>query len=830
MRLLATVAAFIGGAIVVVGGAGPLLHPTSSISSTASEVTNPASLPSAAAPVPRTSREAIPDEVLTEVVQRTCTACHNDAALLGGLSLQRFDVARAAASAPVAEKMIGKLRAAMMPPPGMPRPAGDTLLALVETLEARLDRAAARDPNPGDRSFQRLNRAEYEASIRDLLGLEIQGGAFLPLDTKSENFDNVADVQGLSPTLLDAYLNAAAEVTRLALGDRDATTTDVTYSVPGYASQLERVEGAPFGTRGGLSVTHNFPADGEYEFRVTFAHTTVGNAFAGKDARFEQVEISIDGVRVALLDIDQWLTIASPEAISMRTEPVFVRAGPKRLTAAFVRKTEGPVEDLLRPHDWSMSDRHTALGARGLTFLPHLEHLIVGGPYRVTGVSDTPIRQRIFSCRPISPDEERPCAESILTRLGSRAYRRPLEPRDLDGLMGFYDLGARDGGFEQGVRTGVQAILASPHFYFRFEEQPADVGAGEAYRISDFALASRLSFFLWGTPPDDELIDLAERGELSRERTLERQVARMLADPRAEALSTRFAAQWLRLQDLQKVVPHVYWYPDYDQQLADAMRRETEIFFQHLVREDRSFLELFTADYTFVNERLASHYGIPDVAGTAFQRVSYPDDTRRGILGHGSVLVQTSLASRTSPVLRGKWVMEVLLGTPPPPPPPGVPVLEETEGNLAGRAITTRERMEIHRKNEQCRSCHLYMDPMGLALDNFDLTGRWRMRENGMALDTRGEMYDGTAVASPADLRAALLRRPIPLVRTFTKNLMAYALGRGVDYYDMPTVRAIAAEAEQNGYRMSSFILGVVKSDAFLMRKAAAAEAGSGRN
>jgi hypothetical protein len=828
MKLLAC-AAMLGGVLVVLSaGTGPRSPGALHGRVLASRVTLPSPLgePPMAGPHTR-PRTDISDAALTQVVQRNCVLCHNDAMLTAGLSLQSFDVAEAAASAPVAEKMIAKLRAEMMPPPGAPRPGGDTLTALAETLEARIDRAAARAPNPGDRSFQRLNRAEYEASIRDLLGLEIESAAFLPLDTKSENFDNVAAVQGLSPTLLDAYLNAAAEVTRLAFGNRDAPPADVTYSVSGYASQLERVDGAPFGTRGGISVIHNFPADGEYEFRVTFAHTTVGNAFSGKDARFEQVEISIDGERLALLDVDQWLTVASPEGISMRTEPIFVRAGPQRLTAAFVRRTEGPVEDLLRPHDWSMADRHTALGARGLTFLPHLEHLIVGGPHRSTGVSDTPVRRRIFSCRPLAAEEERPCAERIVMRLGSLAYRRPLALRDIEGLMTFYDQGARAGGFEEGVRTSVQAILASPHFYFRLEAEPEGVAPGEAYEIDDFALASRLSFFLWGTPPDGELLSLAGRRALSDERTLERQVARMLADPRAAALATRFAGQWLRLQDLQKVVPHVYWYPDYDQQVADAMRRETELFFDHLVREDRSLLELFTADYTFVNERLASHYGIPDVAGPAFRRVSYPDDTRRGILGHGSVLVQTSLASRTSPVLRGKWVMEVLLGTPPPPPPPGVPDLEETQGDQGGRAITTRERMEIHRRSEQCRSCHLYMDPMGLALDNFDLTGRWRTRENGMALDTRGQMYDGTPVASAADLRAALLARPIPLVRNFTKNLMAYALGRGVEWYDMPAVRRIAADAEREGYRMSSFVMGVVKSDAFRMRRAAAERGGA---
>jgi hypothetical protein len=777
--------------------------------------------------VSHASSDAISNAALTQVVQRTCVLCHNDQALTAGLTLQSYDVAQAAASPQVTEKMIRKLRAEMMPPPGMPRPGADTMQVLVETLESLVDHAAEKAPNPGDRSFQRLNRAEYEASIRDLLGLELDAGAWLPLDTKSENFDNIAAVQGLSPTLLDAYLNAAADISRTAIGNREATPSEVTYSVSGYASQLEHVEGAPFGTRGGISVVHNVPADGEYVFRITFAHTTVGNAFAGKDARFEQVEISVNGERAQLLDVDQFLNIASPEGISMRTDPVFLRAGPQRITAAFLRRTEGPVEDLLRPHDWSMADRHTALGARGLTFVPHLEHLIIGGPYTVTGISESPVRQRIFSCRPVSQSEERSCAEQIVTRLGARAYRRPLEQRDLDGLMGFYDLGAREGGFETGVQTALQAVLASPHFYFRLEEQPAGVRPGQTYEVGDYALASRLSFFLWGTPPDDALREAAERGRLSDDAALEREVRRMLADPRSAALSTRFAAQWLRLQDLEKVNPHVYWYPDYDQQLAHSMRRETEVFFDHLVRADRSFLEFFTADYTFADERLAKHYGIPDVAGDHFRQVSYPDATRRGILGHGSMLVQTSLASRTSPVLRGKWVMEVLLGTPPPPPPPGVPQLEETKGDLDGRAITTRQRMEMHRSAEQCRSCHMYMDPMGLALDNFDVTGRWRTRENGSALDTRGQMYDGTPVASPADLRSALLKRPIPLTRTFTANLMSYALGRGIEWYDMPTVRSIVSEAEKNEYRMSSFILGVVKSDAFRMRKAPVAEQAS---
>jgi hypothetical protein len=445
--------------------------------------------------------------------------------------------------------------------------------------------------------------------------------------------------------------------------------------------------------------------------------------------------------------------------------------------------------------------------------------LTVMGPYRNAGVSETASRQKIFSCRPTAANEERTCAQQIINRLGADAYRRALDERDLAGLMSFYEAGARDGGFEGGIRGALTALLASPHFVFRIETLPANARAGRDYRINDVDLASRLSFFLWGTLPDDELLAVAQRRKLSNDDELEKQVRRMLADPRAAALGSRFAGQWLRLQDLDKVHPDAFWFPDYDQQLADAMVQETELFFNHIVKEDRSVLEMFTADYTFLNERLARHYGIQDVAGSQFRLVHYPDDTRRGILGHGSILVQTSLGNRTSPVLRGKWVMEVLLGSPPPPPPPGVPDLEETAESKDGKMLTTRERMELHRSNAVCRSCHQYMDPIGLALDNFDVTGRWRYRENGMPLDTRGNLYDGTPVSTPAELTVALMKRPIPLVRAFTENLMAYALGRRVEDFDQPAIRAIAKTAAEDDYRMSSFILGVVQSDAFRLKR-----------
>ena len=753
-----------------------------------------------------------------DIVQEYCVRCHNDRRLSGNMSLETFDALNPEDDAEAAERMIRKLRVGMMPPPGAQRPAGDTLETLMEDLEARIDAAAADNPNPGGRTFQRLNQAEYAASILDLLGLEIDPGAYLPLDTKSENFDNIADVQLLSPTLLGAYLNAAAEISRLVLGDVNATSRELTYTVSGYTSQRERVPGAPFGTRGGVSVPHTFPADGEYVFSVVFRHTTTGLGFYGQITRYEQVEISIDGVREALLDVDQWMEIADPDGLGMRTEPIFVSAGPHRVTAAFIEQSEGPAEDLVSPHDWSSADRHTGMSGYGLTLLPHLQDLSIGGPYNVTGVSESSTRANIFSCRPASPDEALPCAEEILTRLGTKAYRRPLNPRDLEALMAFYAEGAEDG-FERGIRTALTALLASPHFVFRMEEAPAGIGPGESYRISDSDLASRLSFFLWGTPPDDELVSVATRGDLSDPDEFQSQVRRMLEDPRSEALGSRFAGQWLRLQDLDKVHPDSFWFPDFDQQLADAMRHETELFFNNLVREDLSLMDMYEADYTFVNERLADHYGIPGVSGNDFRKVSYPDDRRRGVLGHGSVLTLTSNANRTSPVLRGKWVMEVLLGSPPPAPPPGVPALDETDGSDDGRFLTTRERMALHRASPSCNSCHRFMDPIGLALDNFDVTGRWRIRENGAPVDTRGELYDGTPISGPADLQRALVQRPVPMVRTFTENLMAFALGRRVEYFDQPTVRAVTQAAAADGYRVSSLIMGIVSSDAFQMQR-----------
>jgi hypothetical protein len=764
------------------------------------------------------------------IVEDSCQLCHNDSTLAGNLSLEGFDVDAPERAAEIAEKMVRRLRAGMMPPAGVPRPDEADLDALATQLESRLDENAARHPNPGRRTFQRLNRAEYERSIEDLLALDVVASDYLPPDTKSANFDNIADAQMLSATLLEGYLRGASEVSRLAVGDPKATAREATYKVTRWVSQTEQVEGAPYGTRGGVSVVHNFPADGHYLFRVSFHHETTGALHGSGQATLhtsaenpEQIEISIDGERAALLPIDRWMHVSDPNGVNLRTEPVFVRAGARRVSAAFLKQFDGPVQDLIRPHDWSIASTSIA-DAYGMTSLPHLRDLAITGPYDPTGVSETASRSRIFTCRPQSKDEETACAESIVKRLGSQAYRRPLSVRDLDPLMSLYRSGAEDGGFESGIQTALEGILASPHFVFRLEEPQPSSKSADTYPIADLDLASRLSFFLWSTGPDDELVKVAEEGRLSDPRVFEEQVRRMLGDPRSRSLATRFAEQWLRLPDLEPMHPDVRMYPDFHDQLKKSMRRETELFFENLVREDRSALELLTADYTFLDERLARHYRIPGVVGTDFRKVSYPDATRRGILGHGSILTLTSHAHRTSPVLRGKWVMEVFLGNPPPPPPPDVPELEESGEAEEGRLLSVREQMERHRANPACQSCHVMIDPIGLALENFDATGAWRIKDNGVPVDTSGELYDGTPLESPEDLRAALLNHQTSFLRTFTENLMAYALGRRVEYFDMPAIRAIVRDAKADGNSLSSFVLGIARSEAFRMKAAATAE------
>ncbi len=769
----------------------------------------------------RPAAPAAATDAAQAVVDQTCRRCHNDRARYGNLSLDRFEVARAGDDHPLAEKIIRKVRTGLMPPAGAARPDETALQGLAGTLETLVDGAAAARPLPARRSFQRLNRAEYERSIRDLLALDVRASDYLPLDTKSAGFDNIADVQLLSPTLMNGYLQAAAEISRLAVGDPTAGPREATYKVTRWVSQREQVEGAPYGSRGGISVVHTFPADADYRFRVSFHHETTGELFgSGRGALHttehpEQIEISIDGARVALLDIDRWMHVSDPDGVNLRTDPIRVTAGPHRVSAVFIRHLEGPAQDLISPHDWSLASTSVA-NAYGFTSLPHLRDLAIRGPLDPVGVSDTPSRGRIFSCTPAAPGDAPACAHEIIDRLGTAAYRRPLTGDDRDALMALYESGAAEGGFEAGVRMALEGILASPRFVFRFEAPPADADPTDGFAVSDHALASRLSFFLWAAGPDAELVDLATAGRLSDPAVLDAQVLRMLADPRSEALATRFAAQWLRLPDLDALHPDVRTYPDFDEQLKRALRRETELFFHHLVREDRSLTELLTADYAFVNERLARHYRLPDVVGEHHRRVRWPaGQPRRGLLGHGSVLALTSYADRTSPVLRGKWVMEVLLGSEPPPPPPDVPDLDDTAADDGGRLLSVRERLEQHRRSPACSSCHRMMDPIGLALEHYDVTGALRVKDNGNPIDASGELYDGTPVASAADLRVALLKRPGAIAHTFTENLMAYALGRRIEHFDMPAVREIARAAEADGLRLSRFILEIVRSPAF---------------
>jgi hypothetical protein len=759
-----------------------------------------------------------PAESQAALLKQYCVSCHNDKSKAGGLTLAAFDPARPEHSADAAEKVIRKVRAGMMPPPGAKRPDAAALNGLAESLETRIDAVAALRPNPGWRPFQRLNRAEYARAVRDVLNIDVDVSSLLPPDTIGHGFDNISEEQAFSPTLMEAYLRAASTISRLAIGDRSSAPTSALYKVPRTGSQMRHVEGAPIGTRGGISLVHIFPADGEYVFKMLLHSGPTGDLF-GTVSQGEQIELSINGERAALVPINPEMKESDqPNGLTLHTPPIHVQAGPQRVSAAFIRLADGPIDDLIAPIEQTLADTNVG-ETYGITALPHLRDFAITGPHRVTGVSETPSRRAIFTCRPTTAREEETCAAQIVKRLASRGYRGHVTAEDLQELAGFYEQGRKAGDFEAGVRMAVQGMLAHPRFVFRLEQAPAAVKAGDTYRIDDLDLASRLSFFLWGTVPDAELIRVASQGLLGSPGGLQKQVRRMLADPRSKALATRFAAQWFRLQDVEKTRPDPLLFPQWDQTLTESLLRETELFVDSLVREDRSVLDLVTADYTFVNERIAKHYGIPNVMGSNFRRVQIPDPNRRGILGHGSILLLTSVADRTSPVLRGKWVMEVLLGTPPPPPPPNVPDLDDTSGVKDARPLSVRERLEEHRKNPACTSCHRVMDPLGLALENFDATGAWRVKDNGVTVDPTGELYDGTKMDGPEALRQALLKRPEVLLRNFTENLMTYALGRQVEAYDMPAVRTIVRDAGNNGNRLSSFVLGVVNSAAFRMSK-----------
>jgi cytochrome c551/c552 len=754
------------------------------------------------------------------LLKQYCVTCHNDRAKTGGLSLASYNPAAGVAQGELTEKIIRKLRVGMMPPAGARRPAPEVLTALAEALEARMDAAVPAGGNPGFRPFQRLNRAEYKRAIKDLLAIDVDVNAFLPADTISEGFDNIAEAQTFSPTLLSGYLRAASRITSLALGDLEAAAAESNYKVPKTASQLSRVEGAPLGTRGGLSVMHVFPADGDYVFRMELHANACGVLFGGPTTG-EQIEVAVDGERVAIFDINPRMTEAET-GLSLKTPPIFLRAGPRRVTAAFIQRFEGPVVDLLAPIEHTLADTQIGV-AFGITTLPHLKDLSIVGPYRTTGVSDTPSRNKVFTCRPTTAAEETSCAREIVRNLASEAFRGPVAETDFAALMRLYEGGRDERNFESGIAAALEAILASPQFLFRLEPLRSRASASGVSRIGDRELASRLSYFLWAGAPDEELLRVAGDGRLSAPQELERQVKRMLASPRAEALATRFASQWLRLGDVDEMLPDALAYPYFDHSLGQALKRETELFFDSVVREDRSLLDLLTADYTFVNERIARHYGIPNVTGPAFRRVPVPE-YRRGILGHGSILVLTSVADRTSPVMRGKWVMEVLLGSPPPPPPPNVPAFEETQAAAGGKLLSVRERMEEHRRNPACTSCHRVIDPLGLALENFDPTGKWRIKDNEVPVDPSGVLYDGTPMNGPAGLRAALLKQQHAVRLAFTEKLMTYALGRRLATPDMPAVRAIVRGAERQDNRMSAFILGIVKSAAFQSTSSAVSE------
>jgi hypothetical protein len=747
------------------------------------------------------------------LLNKYCVGCHNEKLKTGGLVLSHFDPSHAAADPVTGEKVIRKLTAGLMPPPGLPKPDDASLRAFVRSIENSIDSSAAASPNPGRPILHRLNRTEYSNAVRDLLNVNIDATKLLPPDDLSHGFDNMADVLTMSPTLMEGYIRATGKISRQAVGDRSAETALVNYTLPRVVSQTRHMEGTPLGTRGGISVVHNFPADGEYSFRLTFYFHQMGTSLFGQtQGKGQQIEVSLNGERVALLDINPLMK----QFEDLRTPSVKVKAGPQRISAAFIARFQGPVQDEISPPEQSLVDVNVA-NIPGLTTLPHLHDLIVAGPYNATAVSETPSRRKIFVCYAKEAKEELPCAKKIIASLARIAYRRPVNDGDVDRLLTYYHVGREQGDFETGVRTAVQAIIANPEFVFRFERTPANARPGSIYSVDDLELASRLSFFLWSSLPDETLIQLAATGKLHEPAVLEQQVRRMMNDSRSSALTTNFASQWLTLQNLKEVLPDPLMFPDFDRNLANSMRRETELLFESVMREDRPVTDLLNTDYTFVDERLAKHYGIPNVLGNRFRKVSITDENRKGLLGQASILTLTSSANRTSPVHRGKWVMEVLLGSPPPPPPPNVPALKEIVDGVS--PVSVRARMEEHRSNPACASCHKMMDPIGFALENFDATGAWRDNDGPTHIDATGKLYDGTPLNGPASLREALVKHSNAFVRTFCENLLAYGLGRVPTVADMPAVRTIERDAAAKQYRFSSFVLGVVRSTPFQMKR-----------
>jgi len=744
------------------------------------------------------------------VLDRYCVSCHNQRLKTAGLLLDQLDIGKVSENPEAWEKVVRKLRAGMMPPAGLPRPEPAVAAQLASYLENELDRAAANRPHATVPRVHRVNRTEYANTIRDLTGLEIDPGAYLPADDSSYGFDNIASGLGVSPALAEGYVSAAAKISRLALGHETAPARKIYRAREDY-SQEAHIEGLPFGTRGGMLIRHLFPADGEYSISWDPVRTTVGALYGG-DSPQEQLEVTIDGERIRLFHIGTDVPITTMR--DKNEVRVHVKAGQRAVGFAFVATTYVPNVDLNRHYQRSILDDNLI---DGFTFTPQLSSVTISGPYNGTEPADTPSRNKILVCRPADAHEEPECARKILSSIARRAFRRPVTNADIDRIVSFYEPGRADGNFENGIERGLQFILAHPEFVFRTEAATEKAAAGGSYQIPDLELASRLSFFLWSSGPDEQLLQFASQGKLHDRAVLHRQVRRMLADPRSHELARNFAGQWLQLRTLQGSTPAGTLFPDFDDNLRQAFRTEAEMFFESIVREDRSALDLLNADYTFVNERLASHYGIPNVYGSEFRKISLGDEfhMRRGLLGKGAVLLATSISDRTSPVQRGKWILMNILGVIPPDPPPNVPVLKSSAGGLGREVQTMRERMEEHRQNAACAGCHKMMDPIGFALENFDAVGKWRTTESGKPLDVSGELTDGSKLSGVTSLREALNRYSPQFLQTFAEKLLTYALGRGVEYQDMPVVRSIVRQAAVHEYRFSSIVQAVVTSDVF---------------
>lgn len=758
------------------------------------------------------SAQLASDGELKELVDTYCMECHNVDDYSGGLELESFDFANIEGQTQAGEKIVRKLSAGVMPPPGKPRPDDATHAKMINTLTSKLDAAWEQAPVLVPPGAHRMNRQEYANAIRDLLSLEVDPAGMLPVDDTSYGFDNIAGSLGSSPALIEAYVSAAASISRLALG-HELEATSKEFHVPPDYSQNRHQQGLPFGTRGGLLVEYYFPADGEYTFNWTPVRSNAGGLFGSAEG--EQLELAIDGEQVKVWDV------ANENPRNMTDERFAFRmpvtAGLHKVGLSFIARTHMPSNDFNKKFERTTLTQDVV----GFTFAPHLNALSISGPFDAERPERTISRDKVFSCYPDNADQEAACARDILGQLATQAYRRPLNDDDMRVLLSFYEAGRAAGDFETGVQRGLQYILSDPEFIYRMEAEPSN-NSDKYFLVSDLELASRLSFFLWSSAPDAELLEIAAAGKLREGNVMQQQVERMLADPRADALVSNFAGQWLQLRNLQSASPVADLFPDFDDNLRQAFRIETEMLFASIMREDRDVTELLDANYTFINERLARHYGIPDVYGSQFRRVELtPElDMRRGLLGKGSILTVSAVADRTSPVLRGKWVLLNILGVVPPDPPPNVPALEVSDNPAAGPQ-TMRERMEQHRTNPACISCHQMMDPIGFALDQFDRIGRFRTTEAGRVLDATGALVDGQAFNGPSELRQALLHYSPQFVQTMTERLLTYALGRGVEYYDMPVVRSIVREAAASDNRFSALVMGVVNSKPFQMNQRA---------